>query len=210
MKKLLIVICFIFSLLSCSSSKKETLYLGNNLKNIDYISFIKTKDEDVNDDFLMQDGYVSYLYDFIDNNAESNQKSIQNAIKNAKKIVINIGYNDLMRSIVIDEETNQINEKILNSQHDLFSYYFYLILENIRDNFKKDIYILTPFITSYDDIKEKVILENVLDKYYLTYEEIASYFSCKLIDLRDVSLLLNYKSNEELCEYIYQKVEYGN
>lgn len=210
MKKLLIILCIVFSLLGCSTEKKETLYLGNYLKNIDYISYLKTKDEHVNDDFLMQDGYVSYLYSFIDNNAVYNQKNINNAIKNAKKIVINIGYNDLMRSIVLDAESNQLNEKILSSQHDLFSYYFYLILENIRNIFKKEIYILTPYITSYKDIKEKIVLENVLDEYYLTYEEVSSYFSCHLIDLRDISLLLNYKSDEELCECIYQKVEYGN
>lgn len=212
MKKILLIFSFCLMMLSCSFKQNNSiLFLGNDLHNIEFVTYLKEEQNfNINDDFLMKNGYISYLYTFVVQNAETNNTSIKSSIKKSNKIFINIGYNDILRSLLkTDNDEYYINEEILKNQQELFSYYFFLTIEEIRDIYSKDIIILSPYVNDYKNYDEKIVLEKALDQFYLVYEEVAEYFSCSLIDLRDVSLLKN-KDKKIICDYVYQKVNYGS
>lgn len=209
MKKILIICIVLLTMFSCKNSHNEILFLGNEFQDIDYIDYLKTeKNIDIEDAFIMKEGYISYLYTFIIKDAKKDDISLKDKIKKAKQIYINIGYYDLMRMFTLNENKEHVlDEDVFIIQEELFTYYFFLILEEIRELTSTKIVIFSPYITSYISINDKIELENGLSRLYLGYEEVTSYFSCSLIDIRDVSLIKN--NNDIRAEYIYNKVNHG-
>lgn len=208
MKKI-IWLLFISLLFSCSfERKKGILFLGNELQRIDFVDYLKEeKSQEVNDAFLMKDGYISFLYTFLVKDAQKENESLKSAIKKSKSIYLYIGHSDIYRCIFDDNAT--YDENIVANQKELFSYYFFLILEEIREIFANDIYLFSPYVLNYKTEEEKYVLEKITDDFFAVFQEVADYFSCKLIDLRSIPLLVN-NDEKEICEYIFQQVKYGD
>ncbi len=202
MKKIYLLITFCLVLFSCSFKVKPIIFLGSDLYKISYIEELK-KHEVVNDDYLMKDGYISFLYSFIVEDAKMNSSSIKKDIKNASKIFINIGNKDMLRCIKYEGNEFVCDDNVLSNQKELFSYYYYHIIEEIRELSSKPIYMFSPY-NLYDDDKKNAY-EKVMNEFYDVYEEVASYFSCILIDIRNVSLL----NEEQANNYIDKVVKYG-
>ena len=206
MKKLIWIVILFLCIISCSyQAKDDILFLGNDLKNLNF-DLKEEKNLKVNDNYLMQDGYISFLYSFIDQDAKKNNVSLKNALKSSKNIFIHIGTSDIMR---ININQTDLSDDYIATQKELFSYYFFLTIEEIREIFKEKIFLLSPYIVTFKSNEEKIKLEILLDTFYEVFQEIASYFSCILIDLRDVSLLIDKNERLDICDYIYQKVNYG-
>ncbi len=202
MKKIYLLITFCLVLFSCSFKVKPIIFLGSDLYKISYIEELK-KNEVVNDDYLMKDGYISFLYSFIVEDAKMNSSSIKKDIKNASKIFINIGNKDMLRCIKYEGNEFVCDDNVLSNQKELFSYYYYHIIEEIRELSSKPIYMFSPYNLYEDD--KKNAYEKVMNGFYDVYEEVASYFSCILIDIRNVSLL----NEEQANNYIDKVVKYG-
>lgn len=205
MKKIKILFLFVLLLFSCSSSPNKKLFLGSELININYVQTLKEQDKSVNDTYLMKDGYIAFLYSFIANDVKENNTSIIKDIKNASKIYINIGNKDIERCIKYEQNEYVFDESLVQNQMELFSYYYYHILEEIREVYQRKIYLLSPYNVYMNDAKQN-IYEKIMNEFYSVYEEVASYFSCDLIDIRNVSLL----EKDKAFAYVDRLIRYEN
>ena len=116
MKKITILFLLILSLFSCGNKKDSILFLGYNLDG--YTSHLKENNANINDSFVMQKGYISYLYSLVvkDGVDVINNKKISTSIKEANRIYIQIGNDDFLRCVDIIDNEYQIDEEVLNTQ----------------------------------------------------------------------------------------------
>lgn len=210
LKKILISFFVVTMLFSCSSNKpKHILFLGNNVYS--YNEYLKEKTtENVHDEFLTNSLPVSYLYSFIEKNAENiiSKRHIIDEISQSKKIYIQIGNADFKRAIIKQDDTFKIDLEIFNLQKELFSYYAFLIFDEIRSYFNDEIILLSPYLDIFVSQEEFVEIEKALHDFYLLSEEVAEYFSCTYIDIRNLHLFVEEDNslNEQGRDYLYSLI----
>ncbi len=196
-----------FFLLSCHTSSKEIVYLGNQIGDFTATEILN---EEVNDIFSMRNGYASYLYSMLEQDALEFQsgKHILESISNASIIYIFLGNQEFLRGLNDSSVENQENIQI---QSELFSYYYYLILEEIRLHYDGKIILLSPFVEKYGTKEEKNMWDKFFLPFYSALKEIGEYFDCPLIDLREVSLFM--KENQTLdtksLSFIKNRIQNG-
>ena len=211
MKKLIVLFLLVISLFSCGNKKDSTLFLGYNLNG--YISYLKENDNHINDSFVMQKGYISYLYSLVikDGLDVINNKKISTAIKEANKIYIQIGNDDFLRCVEIYENEYLIDEEVLNTQKELFSYYYFLLIEKVREIFDGEIVILSPYFSLSNALDNMYKIDISLNEFFEVVNEVCSYFDCIYIDIREINNLIKENSmlSEEFYSYLDKLIRYG-
>ena len=210
MKKIIIFIILI-SLFSCSTPKKCDLFLGSSMDN--YVTLLKENDSSINNNFTMQKGYISYLYSMLSNDSKDllTNKKISSLIKNARKIYIQIGNMDFLRCITYKDNQYVVNDETLINQKELFSYYYFLILEEICFLFEGDIVLLSPYL-NIKITNNLSIIDAALNEFFEVVNEVSEYFGCEYIDIRQVNLFLNEDGviSQEGYSYLNRTIFYGN
>ena len=211
MKKLIVLFLLVISLFSCGNKKDSTLFLGYNLNG--YISYLKENDNHINDSFVMQKGYISYLYSLVikDGLDVINNKKISTAIKEANKIYIQIGNDDFLRCVEIYENEYLIDEEVLDTQKELFSYYYFLLIEKVREIFDGEIVILSPYFSLSNTLDNIYKIDISLNEFFEVVNEVCSYFDCIYIDIREINNLIKENSmlSEEFYSYLDKLIRYG-
>lgn len=197
MKKIIVFLFIVLNLFSCNQKAKQITFLGYNLDG--YVTYLKSNNTNINDNFVMQKGYISYLYSMVAKDAKSlldNQRLSDN-IKRSNIIYIQIGNDDFNRCI--NKEEQIIDQEIFITQKELFSYYYFLLLEEIRLIYEKEIIILSPY---YKFLNSEIDI--ALNEFFELGNEAARYFDCKYIDIREINVFIKEDNvlNEEAYSYL--------
>lgn len=189
--KIFLIILMLFTLISCNKKEKEILFLGSDI--CGYVSYLKEKNELINNTFVMKNGYISYLYSMIIKDAKdiNTNLKLSDCIKNASCIYIQIGNDDFLRCIKNVDNKNIVDEDALNTQKELFSYYYFLLVEEIRDIYNGKILLLSPYYSLNYQNGEISSIDNSLNDFYEVVNEVSEYFNCKLIDIRSINLFID-------------------
>lgn len=211
MKKIILSLLLILSLFSCGNKRDYTLFLGYNLDG--YVNHLKENNVDINNSFVMQKGYISYLYSLVikDGIDVINNKKISTSIKKSNKIYIQIGNDDFLRCVKLIDNEYIIDEEVLNTQKELFSYYYFLLIEKLRELYEGNIFILSPYFPLSNDLDNMYEIDKALNEFYEVVNEVCSYFNCVYIDIREINNLINenYKLSEECYSYLDKLIVYG-
>lgn len=137
-KFLLIIILFLLS--SCGFKTKDVAYLGENR----LVSYFPTSSK-VDYLYSFDDLSIHNLYKIVEKNgiSLSEKKSIKDIIKKSKSVFISIGYKNANNVI------NNMNVDILTSEIDLFHYYLYGLIENIKE-INKNIFVSSIVIENME------------------------------------------------------------
>lgn len=209
MKKIILILIMMLSLFSCSSHNKLTVFLGNNMYS--YTSYLKENNNNINDTFSMQKGYISYLYSMVaqDGSDLISNKKISSIIKKSNRIIIQIGNEEVLRCLEKENDVYIINDSFFQTQKELYSYYYFLLLEEIRNIYNGEIIILSPYL----EIEDYFLLGNideVLSSFYDIAQEVSVYFSCLFIDIRSISLFVeNNTITQNGYEHLNKVIESG-
>lgn len=211
LKKFILVVILLFSFACQSNKPSYLLILGNQ---INQIETKKLFNEDINDSFLMRKGYTSYLYSMVEQNAKNikTSETLMDTIEHANRIYIYLGTQEFLRGIQITKEKILLDQDVLETQSELFSYYYFLLLEEIRLSYEGEIILLSPYIELYTQDKETInALDNAFLSFYNVIEEVSNYFSCSYIDLRELSLFLNEENqlNDEAISFLKNRINNG-
>ena len=211
MKKIIFTIIISILLFSCYKEKTSKLFLGSTMNN--YVNILEEQDNSINKNFTMQKGYISYLYSMISTDSKDllSNKKISTLIKNAKTIYIQIGNLDFLRCITYQDNEYIVNEEVLLNQKELFSYYYFLILEEISLIFDGEIVLLSPYL-NLKITKNLSSIDSALNEFFEVVHEVSVYFGCAYIDIRQVNLFFNDDNslNIEGYEYLNRTIFYGN
>lgn len=212
MKKIILSLFVVTTLFSCSSKKKEVLFLGSSIGG--YVDYLKEHYDDINSSFVMKKSYSSYLYSLLVKDGKDllNNKSISDSIKNAERIYIQIGNDDFLRCVEQVENMYLIDEENLNTQKELFSYYYFLIVEEIRLIYEGNIILLSPYLSISNKNLSMSIFDKALTEFYEVAKEVGAYFSCDYIDIREINLFIDENNDfqKEGFSYLDNLVKYGN
>ena len=197
MKKIIVFLFIVLNLFSCNQKAKQITFLGYNLDG--YVTYLKSNNTNINDNFVMQKGYISYLYSMVAKDAKSllDDQRLSDNIKRSSAIYIQIGNDDFNRCINKEEQT--IDQEIFVTQKELFSYYYFLLLEEIRLIYEKEIIILSPY---YKFLNSEIDI--ALNEFFELGKEAARYFDCKYIDIREINVFIKEDNvlNEEAYSYL--------
>ncbi len=206
MKKIILVLCLLFSLTSCNRSN-SIIMIGHKIANISF------NDSQWNYEFLLDKLESKTLLNFVENNSKSNQtnNNIRSLIKSSKTIFISIGLYDVMKNVslydgqlefshhesileiyemnlvAIVDEIRSINSKV---KINIFSLYVPYI--NDASTFYENYYLA---LLNYNQVISKVCQENQLN-----YIDI-SFISSQIVKYNQVSLYGENQVLELVDEY---------
>lgn len=206
MKKIILILCLLFSLTSCNRSDK-IIIIGHKIANISF------NDKSWNYEFLLDKLESKTLLNFVENNSKSNQtnSNIKSLIKSSKTVFISVGLYDVMKNVSlydgqlefsnhesileiyemnlvsIIDEIRSINSRI---KINLFSLYVPYI--NDASTFYENYYLA---LLNYNRVISEVCRENQLN-----YIDI-SFISSQIIKYNQVSIYGENQVLELVDEY---------